>query len=222
MAGGDVADFIAMMELQVDLLLRMPILIREGTSPIALEIARRTSSRRRPFDVVASLQTEGEPRIWLNWSEGMPEQGTLVEGMQAADDWGYATSRSLRANLGTWLPVELVVRNFGDFQSLIAAATAAPESLAGVPPKLRPEVVRRFRQSEPGVDSLLSRVTNERRSRASLLEEAGALGGDARRSMVTLINGLTYQQTRNFRQTPIQVEGIGNDRTLSLRTEWLE
>jgi hypothetical protein len=218
--GGEMAELIDRLDAELESMLQLPIAIREGSSPTAFEIVRRGSARRRPFDVIASLQFEGGARVWMTWHDGMPTQGTLVEELAAIDDWGYASSRNLKSNRGTWLPVESVVRDFESFRAMISASVAMPESLASVPPRLRAEVLARCSECEPGFAALHAALAEEERSRGRLLEEAAAAGADARKAMLLLINNITYQQIRNHRELPIRVAGSGNDRVLSRRVEW--
>ena len=219
-AGASLAELIDRLDEELDSLMELPIVLREGESPLAVEIVRSDSTRRRPFDAIASIQFEDEPRLWLNWHHGMPTQGPLIDAMQAIDDWGYASSRSLKANRATWIPLEEAVTRFEALRAIVSAAVAAPETMAGVPPRLRAEVLQRCIDGEPGLADLLAKLANGSRTRASLLEEAQSEGAEARKAMLLLINNLTYQQERNHREVPVRIDGAGNDRVASLRSGW--
>ena len=216
------AELIDRLDEELDSLMELPIVLREGESPLAVEIVRLDSTRRRPFDAIASIQFEDEPRLWLNWHQGMPNQGPLLDELRATEDWGYASSRSLKANRATWAPIEVAVAEFDALRAIVSAAVSVPESIAGVPPRLRGEVLRRCIEGETGLEALLRKLATGPRTRASLLEEAQSEGADGRKAMLLLINNLTYQQERNHRETPVRIEGAGNDRVVVRRAGWMD
>jgi len=221
-AGGPLAELIDRLDAELESLMDLPIVFREGESPLAVEIVRSESAHRRPFDAIASIQFEDEPRLWLNWHHGMPIHGPLIDAMQAIDDWGYASSRLLKVNRATWIPIEEVVAQFEALRAILSTAVATPEAMSGVPPRLRAEVLRRCVSGEPGLSDLLARLDSGSRTRASLLEEVQTDGADARKAMLLLINNLTYQQERNLREGPVQIEGGRNDRVLARRAGWCD